>query len=40
MILSRRAAQKGAIGAIVNKDYDVSLLEDVDIDIFGRRRHA
>lgn len=30
-----QAAQKGAIGAIVNKDYDVSLLEDVDIDILA-----
>lgn len=30
-----QAAQKGAIGAIVNKDYDVSLLEDVDIDVLA-----
>ena len=30
-----QAAQKGAIGAIVNKDYDLSLLEDVDIDILA-----
>lgn len=29
------AAKKGAIGAIVNKDYDVSRLEDVEIDILA-----
>lgn len=26
---------KGAIGAIVNKDYDISLIEDIDIDILA-----
>lgn len=30
-----QAAEKGAIGAIVDKDYDVSQLEDVDIDILA-----
>lgn len=30
-----QAAQKGAIGAIVNKNYDVSKLDDVDIDILA-----
>lgn len=29
------ATKKGAIGAIVNKDYDVSRLEDVEIDILA-----
>ena len=29
------AAKKGAIGAIVNKDYDISLIEDIDIDILA-----
>lgn len=30
-----QATQKGAIGAIVNKNYDISLLEDVDIDVLA-----
>ena len=30
-----QAAQKGAIGAIVNKDYDVNKLADVEIDILA-----
>ena len=29
------AAKKGAIGAIVNKDFDISKVEDVDIDILA-----
>lgn len=30
-----QAAQKGALGAIVSKDYDVSKLDGIDIDVFA-----
>ncbi len=30
-----QAAEKGALGAVVNKDYDVSKLDGIDIDVFA-----